>query len=281
MAIQTPVESTVPTTELQTQYFKRPEGTLAYTDYGGTDEMVLMLPGMGALRSEYRFLAPMLRDAGYHAVTMDLRGQGDSSVHWPSYDVPSVGGDILALIEHLNAGSAHVIATSFSPAPAIWAAVERPEAIRSLVLIGGFFRDPKLSPFMQAAYWLMMHNPWRVQTWRMFYRTLYPTRKPADFEGYLDKLTANLSQPGRFEAVKAFPNAPRRPWTERLPSVKAPTLVVMGTKDPDFPDPVAEGEYGAEKLRGKLALVEDAGHYPQTEMPEKTASLILEFLAQV
>jgi pimeloyl-ACP methyl ester carboxylesterase len=277
MAVQTPVE----VSELQTQYFKRPEGMLAYTDYGGTGELVLMLPGMGALRSEYRFLAPKLRDAGYRAVTMDLRGQGDSSVPWSRYDIPSVGGDILGLIEHLNAGPANVIATSFSPAPAVWAAVEKPDLIRSLVLIAGFFRDPKLNPLMQAAYWLMMNNPWRAQTWRMFYRTLYPTKKPADFENYLDQLTANLSQPGRFDAVKAFPNAPRQPWTNRLPSLNVPTLVVMGTKDPDFSDPIAEAEYSAEKTRGKLALIEGAGHYPQTEMPEKTTPVVLDFLAQV
>jgi alpha-beta hydrolase superfamily lysophospholipase len=39
--------------------------------------VVLMLPGMGSLRSEYRYLAPGLHDAGYRAVTMDLRA-GDS-----------------------------------------------------------------------------------------------------------------------------------------------------------------------------------------------------------
>jgi pimeloyl-ACP methyl ester carboxylesterase len=127
----------------------------------------------------------------------------------------------------------------------------------------------------------MMNNPWRVQAWRMYYRTLYPTRKPADFADYLDKLTANLSQPGRFDAVKAFPNAPRQPWKERLPRLKTPTLVVMGTKDPDYPDPVAEGQAGAAETRGKLALIEGAGHYPQTEMPEKTAPVVLDFLAQV
>ncbi|MGW8226815.1 MAG: alpha/beta fold hydrolase, partial [Anaerolineales bacterium] len=111
---------------LQTQYLRRSQGTLAYTDYGGRGELVLMLPGMGSLRSEYRYLAPQLLTEGYHAVTMDLRGQGDTSVPWPTYDVPSVGSDILALIEHLDAGPAHVIGNSFSPAPAIWAAVEQP-----------------------------------------------------------------------------------------------------------------------------------------------------------
>ena len=125
---------------MKTSYFTRPEGSLAYSDYGGTGELVIMLPGMGALRNEYRYLAPALSDAGYRAVTLDLRGQGESSVPWSAYDVPSVGGDILALIDHLGGGPAHVIGTSFAPAPAVWAAVERPESIRSLVLISPFVR---------------------------------------------------------------------------------------------------------------------------------------------
>jgi len=266
---------------LQTQYLRRSQGTLAYTDYGGRGELVLMLPGMGSLRSEYRYLAPQLLTEGYHAVTMDLRGQGDTSVPWPTYDVPSVGSDILALIEHLDAGPAHVIGNSFSPAPAIWAAVEQPTQIRSLVLINAFARETQSNPLMKAAIWFMLNNPWRVQTWRMYYRSLYPTRKPPDFDAYLDKLTDNLSQPGRFEAVKAFPNAPRQVWEERLPSVNVPALVMMGAKDPDFPDPAAEGEYLAQKINGQLSLVEGAGHYPQSEMPKQTAQAVIEFLGGV
>jgi pimeloyl-ACP methyl ester carboxylesterase len=265
---------------MQTQYFKRPEGTLAYSDYGGSGDLVLMLPGMGALRGEYRYLAPKLGEAGYRAVTCDLRGHGESSVPWKTYDVPSVGNDILALIEHLNAGPAHVIATSFAPGAAVWAAVERPDRIRSLVLIGAFVRDAKINPIMQALLWLMLNNPWRVRTWGMYYGTLYPTYKPADFQDYMKQLMDNMAQPGRFDAAVALANSSRQPSAERLEQVKAPTLVIMGTKDPDFPNPVAEGKYIAGKTGGTLALVEGAGHYPQTEMPEKTTPIVIDFLKQ-
>ena len=265
--------------QLPTHYFERREGTLGYTDYGGSGELVLMLPGMGSLRSEYRYLAPQLREAGYRVVTADLRGQGDSSVPWQTYDVPSVGGDILALIEHLNAGPAHVIGSSFAPAPAIWAAVERPEAAQSLILIGAFARPMQPNILMKMLTWFMMNNPWRVRTWRMFYRTLYPTSKPPDFEAYLDQLSANLAEPGRFDAVKAFPNAPRQPWEERLHLVNTPSLIMMGSKDSDFTDPPAEAEYLAERLNGSVVMIEGAGHYPQTEMPEQTTQAVLDFLS--
>jgi pimeloyl-ACP methyl ester carboxylesterase len=263
---------------MQTEYFERPEGVLAYTDYGGSGEPVVMLPGMGALRSEYRFLAPKLHDAGYRAVTVDLRGHGESSVPWERYDIPSVGGDILAMIDHIGAGPAHVIGTSFTPGAVVWAAAERPEQVRSLVLIGAFVRDAKINPLMKPVLWLMMNNPWRVRTWGMFYRSLYPTRKPYDFDAYLDELMANLAQPGRFEANKALGDSSRRPSEERLPRVKAPTLVVMGTKDPDFPNPAAEAEYIAAQTHGTVAMIDGAGHYPQTEMPDDTGPVILDFL---
>lgn len=64
---------------METRFLERPQGRLAYSDYGGAGDLVLMLPGMGALRREYRYLAPRLRAAGDRAVTADLRGHGESS----------------------------------------------------------------------------------------------------------------------------------------------------------------------------------------------------------
>jgi pimeloyl-ACP methyl ester carboxylesterase len=266
---------------MNTQYMTHEQGKLAYTDYGGTGELVLMLPGMGALREEYRFLGPDLVAAGYHAVAVDLRGQGDSSAQWPAYDVPSVGQDILALVQHFGGQPAHVIGTSFSPAAIVWAAVEAPESIKSVTLIGAFVRDPQASPIMKMVMWAMMNNPWRVQAWRAFYPSMYPSRKPDDFNAYLDQLTRNLKEKGRFDAVKEFGETSRKPSETRLTQIQCSTLVVMGTADPDFPDPVAEANYIVAQTGGQLALIDGAGHYPQSEMPESTTPVILDFLQSV
>ncbi|HSH03233.1 MAG TPA: alpha/beta hydrolase [Anaerolineae bacterium] len=266
---------------MDTQYMNHEQGKLAYTDYGGQGELVLMLPGMGALRQEYRYLGPALVEAGYHAVAVDLRGQGDSTVGWDAYDVPAVGGDILALIAHFGGQPAHLIGTSFSPASMVWASAEAPQLVKSLTLIGAFVRDPQLNPVMRGVMWLVMNNPWRVQMWKLFYPTMYPQQKPADFDAYMAELTRNLKEKGRFEAVRAFGSTSREPSESRLAQVQAPTLVVMGTADPDFPDPVAEANYIVAQTKGRLALIEGAGHYPQTEMPDKTTPAILDFLESV
>jgi pimeloyl-ACP methyl ester carboxylesterase len=266
---------------METKFFERPEGTIAYDDSQGDGELVVMWPGMGALRSEYRYLAPGLIDAGYRVVTADLRGHGESSVGWSEYTLPAVGGDILALIEHLEAGPAHVIGTSFSPGAAVWAAAERPEAVRSLILIGAFVRDAQPTFVQNLAQAVLMNGPWKVSAWGMFYKTLYPTQQPDDFDEYMAQLQANLREPGRFAALKGLGSAPKVASEGRLSQVKAPALVVMGTKDPDWPDPEAEARFIADALSAELLLIEGAGHYPQTEMPEQVTPAVRDFLARV
>jgi pimeloyl-ACP methyl ester carboxylesterase len=263
---------------MNTKYVKRPGGTLVCSDYGGSGELVLMLPGLGALRSEYRFLAPQLCAAGYRAVAADLRGHGESSVPWDAYDVPSVGRDVLAMIEHLDAGAVHLIGTSFAGAAVVWAAAERPDQVRSLVLINPLASVADLSSSMDGLFWLMKHSPRRVCIYTAYYRRLYPTRKPGDFEEYLDRLRGNMVEQGRMEAAAALAFSCRQPFDERLERVTAPTLVIMGGQDPDFADLAEEGAYIAEKIGGKLELIDGAGRYPQTEMPEKTASIVVDFL---
>jgi pimeloyl-ACP methyl ester carboxylesterase len=264
-----------------TKFIALQEGRLAYDDSGGTGPLVIMLPGMGALRTEYRYLAPFLCNAGYRVVTFDLRGQGESDANWSEYTIPAVGRDILQLIDHLDAGPAHVIGTSFSPGAVIWAAAERPEAIHSLTLISPFVRDAKISLGQRIALAILLRGPWKVRNWITYYRSLYPTNKPADFEEYLESLRDNLKEPGRFKAMMTLGSSSRKPSEERFDKVEQPVLVIMGNKDPDWSDPDSEAQFIVDALSAELLMVNGAGHYPQTEMPEQVAPTILEFLSRV
>ena len=97
----------------------------------------------------------------------------------------------------------------------VWAAVERPPAFRSLTLIGPWVRDAPTSFFQNLMTAVLLNGPWKVQGWGMFYKTLYPTQKPADFDEYIDKLKSNLRQPGRFEALKGLGFSPKTASEER------------------------------------------------------------------
>jgi len=74
-----------------------------------------------------------------------------------------------------------------------------------------------------------------------------------------------------------------RHTTPLLPSVHAPALVIMGSKDPDFPDPAAEARFTADQLGGpaEVLMIEGAGHYPQAEAVDEVAPAVAAFLAKL
>ncbi len=264
---------------MNTQYLQVNDGKIAYDDTG-SGPLVVCVPGMGDLRGEYRFLAPQLVEAGYRVVTMDVRGHGETSPSWPDASIPAIGRDILALINHLDAGPAVLLGNSFSAGSAAWAAVEAPEKIRALVMLGPAVRG-EVPPTMRLLYKALFARPWGPAAWLMYFKTLYPTRKPDDFDEYTARLKRNLSQPGRLEMLLGLMLASKKPGEERLARVSVPTLVIMGSKDPDFKDPRAEADWVAAQVKGECHVIEGAGHYPYAEMPEITAPLILDFLDAV
>jgi pimeloyl-ACP methyl ester carboxylesterase len=79
-------------------------------------------------------------------------------------------------------------------------------------------------------------------------------------------------------ALRAMFGADVSECEARMPSVATPALVIMGSRDPDFPDPAAEAELIAGRLRGDVVMIDGAGHYPQAEFPEATAEAILDFV---
>lgn len=261
---------------MMTQYLKLPAGRLAYDDQG-SGPLVICVPSMGDLRGEYRFLAPQLVSAGRRVITLDVRGHGETNAVWPDYSVGAIGQDLIDLTRALDAGPAIIVGTSMAAGAAVWAAAEAPEWVAGLFLIGPFVRG-ETNKLMKLVFSLMAARPWGPALWRSYYTSLYPTRKPSDFPMYTAALSASLNEPGRLEALRQMLIASKAASAARLGAVQAPAQVLMGAKDPDFPQPEAEARWVAEQLRGAYTLLPGAGHYPHAEMPEETGRLVLDFL---
>jgi len=261
---------------MDTRYLEQEGGKIAY-DEAGSGPLVICVPGMGDLRGQFRFLAPQLVAAGYCVVTMDVRGHGKTSVGWMDYSVIGVDRDILALARHLDAGPAVIVGDSMAAGAAVWAAVEAPECVRALVLLGPAVHG-ETNWQARLLYSALFARPWGPAAWLMYFAKLFPTRKPADFGEYTAALKRNLSDPGRLEALHQMMLASKAASAERMTRVSVPTLALMGTLDPDFKDPEAEVEWVARQLKGTYQMIPGAGHYPHVEMPEVTGPLVLSFL---
>jgi len=264
-----------PPAQPETQFLDLPERRIAYDDTGGSGPAVICVPGLGDLRQQYRNLKPLLARDGFRVITMDLRGMGESSVDWPTYTPANVGGDMVALIRHLDVPRAYILGNSMAAGSAVWAAAEVPERVAGLVLIDPFVGQEQLPSFaMRTAMHVLFQRPWGPAVWRMYYKSLYKSAPPADLSEYADKLEANLKEGGRFEALKGMLWASQAPCAARIGQVRAPVLVIVGSEDPDFDDPRVQAKSVAQHLHGKVFIVQGAGHYPHVEYPQIVANEI-------
>ncbi|MDQ1646535.1 MAG: hypothetical protein QOJ50_2719 [Cryptosporangiaceae bacterium] len=254
------------------QFLDVPGGRLAY-DVQGPDSgpLVVGLHGMGDSRATFRFLTPLLTSRGYRVATLDARGHGESTAGWPDTSQQSTGADLAALIRHLG-GPAIVAGNSSGAGSAAFLAATEPGLVTGLVLISAFASEPTPNPVMAAAQYLVLRSP---LLWGLYFRSLFTTRKPADLGDYVSRMRATLRQPGRMAAVRGVVAPGNAHWSAVAGQIRCPVLIVHGSKDPDYPDPAAAAREAQALLTGaastEIAMIDGAGHYPQAEMPEKTA----------
>jgi pimeloyl-ACP methyl ester carboxylesterase len=270
-----------------TEFLSVEGGSIAY-DVTGSGPLLVLSHGIGVDRQDYRFLAPVLAEAGYRVANADLRGHGESSIGWASITRTDVAGDLLALIGHLD-GPAVIVGHSISGGAATIAAAKQPELIGGIVEINPFTRvqKPNVGALLRIGRYrrgiLSLGGTQLFRSLSLFVRYLdvaYPT-KPADYDDYMAALRAKLREPGRMaEFIKTFKSTPADAEAQ-LPNVRCPALVIMGTLDPDFADPRTEGDAIAAAMPpgvGEVATVDGAGHYPHAQSPDEVAALVIPFL---
>lgn len=260
-----------------TQFLERDGGRIAY-DVQGSGPLVICAPGMGDIRQTFRYLVPELVAAGHCVATFDLRGHGESDTGFTSFDDPAEASDILALAEHLGS-PASVVGNSMGAAAGVIAAAQRPDLVTSLVLVGPFVRNPKVSRATQLLLRVVTAPLWAAPVWKAYLPNLYAGRKPDDQHAFAAAANVAMRRKGYQTAFSKTTRTSHDPAEAVLDDVAAPVLVVMGELDPDFPKPAAEATWIADRLHGEVLMVPDSGHYPQSQQPELVGPAVVKFLA--
>jgi pimeloyl-ACP methyl ester carboxylesterase len=238
---------------------------------------IILLPGIGDTKESYHSLIKILsRDAVVHAV--DLRGSGESSTDFSSFKIEDVADDISSLIKTHDLKDVIVVGNSGTAASAVCLAASHPERVRAMVVTGPFLRDQPSGSLSVLFYKFLFLKPWGPSIWKSYYQSLHKSVQPEDLAAHSDYLKNKLNEPGRLKALREMMFASKRTCEKKIPEVKSRAVVIMGTSDPDFENPVEEAKWVADQLHGTIFLMEGVGHYPHRERPEQMADVIRDLL---
>lgn len=273
-----------------TEHLTVDAGTIAY-EVEGAGPLIVLAHGMGDSRAAYRRLVPHLVEAGYRVASVDLRGCGESSTAWPDWSRTAIAGDLRAVVRHLG-GSAVLVGHSISGGAATIAAAQAPDLFTAVVEVAPFTREQSFGPAQlrdrrvrQGMLRLLgAVGLGSVRLWRSYLDVAYPGTKPDHWPERLEHVDTLLREPGRMKALKGMGMTAPADAGARLGGVRCPVLVLMGTLDPDWVDPRAEGQAVVDALPeglGHLELIEGSGHYPHDQHPEQVATSLLAFLKSI
>ncbi len=180
---------------------------------------------------------------------------------------------------------------SISGGAATVAAATAPDLIRGLVEVapftraqsfdvGGLFKNKLYrTGTLHLGRAAMLGN---VKAWKRYLDVANPA-KPADWDAELGRIEAKMSEPGRMKVLKAMGMTSPGDAGAQLANVRCPVLVLVGTEDPDWADPRAEGEKILADLPeglGQLEMIQGGGHYLHTSSSQAVLDLSLPFLAR-
>ncbi|WP_017606029.1 alpha/beta fold hydrolase [Nocardiopsis alkaliphila] len=268
------------------RHLQRPEGRISYDLYGPDDTglLVVCVPGMFDHRASFHSLGRALAATGHRVAVMDLRGHGDSDTTFDSYDSRAASSDAIALAEELGAGGEArptvMVGNSMGAAAVTIAAIDRPDLVAGIALLGPFLRPGTPNPVERLMLKLLLTRPWAPRALTLFYDRLHSGRTPEGHREQKERILRMLRPIDRYRAIRKTIDAPNE-TVDRAEGMSAEAVVIMGELDPDWKDPHAEARWVASVVDGRLVMVPDCGHYPQSQRPDVVAPVLLDLIERV
>ncbi|MGG5823077.1 alpha/beta fold hydrolase [Falsiroseomonas sp. HW251] len=235
--------------------------------------VLLLHAAMGRYRRWYGWIPRVARH--YPVISWDMRGHGESQI--PPADLPfsleRLAQDARDLLDHLGVARAHVVGLSAGGYVGQRLAIESPERVASLCL---FASTPGLKG-TQAATWPARIGEVGIEA---FVRATAgdrfgPDVDPALVDWFCRQVGTNdPAWVGRFVTHMSS-----RDWSEDLPHIACPTLIVAPGHEPIGENSIYERMAHAIP-KARLVSFEGMPHNIGDAAPERCAAEVLAFLGE-
>ncbi len=257
---------------------------LAYREAGAAaDPAVLLVHGYPESSYMWHAALPALAAAGWRALAPDLPGYGDSDVDPPGTWERHVEA-LARFVAETDPGPVALVTHDWGVLIGLRWACDHPHALSGLAISdGGFFSDRRWHDLANV-----MRTPGEGEKLVRAY-----TREA--FDAGLRSLCSAISDEALEQYWKAFADEQRRlghlelyrsgdfekliPYEDRLAALDVPALILWGREDPFAGVAMAE-RFHAELPGSELVVLDGAGHFVWDDQPERTAGVLVDFLAR-
>ncbi len=252
-----------------------------YYEEEGKGEAIVLLAGYSCDVSWWHSVASFLKPY-FHLILLDYRGGGKSESSKP-FTIRDCANDTIKVMDHLKIEKASFVGHSMGGTIAQDVAAFFPDRVKDLFLICSL---PKIHPASAFS----LHTGLRLREakipvdllidiglpWSFSSQFLTDAKKVADFKKFLLSNPNPATLDGLRHRLEALCNFDSRPYLQKI---RAKTLVISTGRD--FFIPRQDTELLAKHISGaKLIFLQEEGHNPLLECPEKLAKTIHDFTQQ-
>jgi pimeloyl-ACP methyl ester carboxylesterase len=240
----------------------------------GSGNIIVLIAGLGGDASSYEQFTPMLNVAGYQTVAINLRGISGSTGPLKRLSLHDLAKDVAGVIDLLEDAPVNVIGRAFGNRVARCLARDRPDLVKTIILLaaGGLAKPD--SEAMRQMFKLLQPNLPKDERLKAAQLSLFsPATSP-------DEILAALKNMKTWSKAavahsRATQHTPVEDWWS---GGEAPMLVIQGLDDliaPPANGRALRDDFGE---RVKLIELENAGHALIYEHTEVIAKEIVSFL---
>lgn len=272
----------------ETSHFVEVDGaTIHYQEFGdNTNPTLLLIHGYTASTYVWKTVAPILANENFHVVAVDLLGFGYSDKPASfDYTIASQARMIERLMNRLGIGKATIIGSSYGGAVASTLALDYVERVEKLVLVGAVCNDDALdNPLLKLAAIPVLGEvltPFLLDSKTLAKARMKETLAPASHHLITKERVESVVRPLRAKDAHHSVLASARRWdANRIQAdahlINQPTLLIWGENDTVIPVRNGHCLYDA-MLNSRLVVLENCGHLPQEEKPERFVELVSDF----
>jgi pimeloyl-ACP methyl ester carboxylesterase len=251
-----------------------------YYEVHGKGEPLVFINGFAGSTTSWSRQIPVF-SGEYRLVALDNRGAGRSDAPDTPYTMEMLADDLAGLLDAIGIDSAHILGASMGGMIAQQFVLHHPGRVRSLILLctscGGPHSVVATDPEIIAAF-----QPSELPPKELLRKNL-PLMISHE---YIDKNTDLITEIiDKFMEYPAPPHGQIRQTQaliahdtyDKLPEIKAPTLVIQG--DADKIIPVENARILASRIPGaELAILKNMGHLFMYEAFDEGNRIMLDFL---